>query len=570
MIRRITLLACLFAIPATAFSLSPPPPRPDQRIDQFVAFYEATGGDEWVNNEGWLEPDTDPCDWYGVTCGHNHEWGFLQVDRLELPNNNLRGNLAQSRAAWWVVHVADTLDLSGNCLNYDIVGDETRPLHFPVSEFGRIRKVDWSDNCFTGPLPTLSWSEELASDLPYELQDLRELNLSGNAFSGSIPEDWAFLQLNQLQLADNQLSGEIYPALVAITPDDEQAGHLDLAGNHFDVLLDESTTEALLALRNEHPLGGGLRLCWNELEFSSDEVRQWVDERHVGGPTAACINRERSDITAAVAGSWYAPERDGKGATFHWLNESTLVYYHFGFDSAGNQEWLYGLGQANDQAIQLDSAWAFAGTFGHGRLADTEPREKARIRLDRIDTDVLMFDRVYTPTTCPVPDGNNFGPTPCHLPALSDRLSFARLTEAAGTTCDNVSDNQWIAGAWYDPASDGEGLIIEVAQTGLVTAYWFTYLPESGDQAGAQAWMIGSGELDSTGRLQIDSMFKPEGGWLGYGLEVDLAPWGALELQFNSDQPDTAHAQYSSHDDEFGSGGIDLIRLTQPWTASCD
>ena len=52
-----------------------------------VAFYQATGGDRWTNNDGW-NTETDISSWHGVTVRYGH------VVKLDLEYNNLQGNTA--------------------------------------------------------------------------------------------------------------------------------------------------------------------------------------------------------------------------------------------------------------------------------------------------------------------------------------------------------------------------------------------------------------------------------------------------------------------------------------------
>ncbi len=49
-----------------------------------MAFYDATGGDNWVDNAGWKQTNT-PCSWYGVSCSGGH------VSGLNLNSNQLSG-----------------------------------------------------------------------------------------------------------------------------------------------------------------------------------------------------------------------------------------------------------------------------------------------------------------------------------------------------------------------------------------------------------------------------------------------------------------------------------------------
>lgn len=59
---------------------------PKEECESLVTLYATLDGDNWGNNNDWLQTDT-PCDWYGVTCNEKH------VIALDLSSNELRGEL---------------------------------------------------------------------------------------------------------------------------------------------------------------------------------------------------------------------------------------------------------------------------------------------------------------------------------------------------------------------------------------------------------------------------------------------------------------------------------------------
>lgn len=63
---------------------------PESEYNALVALYNATDGDNWWDNNGWLQ-DTSVCDWYGVTCEFMGDSDH--VTRLDLWNNNLIGSI---------------------------------------------------------------------------------------------------------------------------------------------------------------------------------------------------------------------------------------------------------------------------------------------------------------------------------------------------------------------------------------------------------------------------------------------------------------------------------------------
>ncbi|MCB1613980.1 MAG: hypothetical protein KDI60_19810, partial [Xanthomonadales bacterium] len=84
-------------------------------------------------------------------------------------------------------------------------------------------------------------------------------------------------------------------------------------------------------------------------------------------------------------------------------------------------------------------------------------------------------------------------------------------TAASGA---KVGGDYWVgpgvSGAWFDPARNGEGVILQVLPNGRALAIWFTYPPtgESGDQA----WLIAQdGEIDGD-RIRFTQVYRPLGG----------------------------------------------------------
>lgn len=58
----------------------------DVEYEALVALYHATGGDDWIDNTGWITNTTHLSGWYGVTMNGS------AVMELDLSNNNLKGN----------------------------------------------------------------------------------------------------------------------------------------------------------------------------------------------------------------------------------------------------------------------------------------------------------------------------------------------------------------------------------------------------------------------------------------------------------------------------------------------
>lgn len=149
--------------------------------------------------------------------------------------------------------------------------------------------------------------------------------------------------------------------------------------------------------------------------------------------------------------------------------------------------------------------------------------------------------------------------------AVDNIALFANATP--GTADCLVVNNVGMSGAWFNPARDGEGWIIETLADGRALVYWFTYPPT----AGGQAWMLGVGEIDA-GRIIFDSASPLNitgGASFGAGFDpadVVVQTWGTGEFAFETCA--TGAMQYAGPA-EFGSGDLPYQRLTGVVDAEC-
>ena len=212
----------------TATSTPGPNPIHDEQRAVLTAFYYATDGDNWTNNEGWLS-DQPLATWHGVEVNY-----LGKVARLVLWQNNLRGTLipeigqldslvslklAYSQLSGPIpseiggLKKLETLWLQGNNLTGEI------PVE--VTELGKIWSIELNDNEISGPIPPSIG----------QMTNLEQLNLSGNRLSGPLsPEIGRATDLRFLNLSDNELNGVIPTELANLT----NLRSLDLSDNNLD------------------------------------------------------------------------------------------------------------------------------------------------------------------------------------------------------------------------------------------------------------------------------------------------------------------------------------------------
>lgn len=162
--------------------------------DILMAFYNATGGDNWTRKDNWGS-DRPLHEWYGVTtetieplskAGEPME----RVVEIKIGENNLVGTLPAEMGGLTFLR---RLQIYGNP---DLTGE------IPVEWFNltELRVLELSNNQLSGRIPA-----ELG-----KLKKLESLNLYGNKFSGEIPAElWSLVKIFDLTLGGNELTGTL-------------------------------------------------------------------------------------------------------------------------------------------------------------------------------------------------------------------------------------------------------------------------------------------------------------------------------------------------------------------------
>ncbi|XP_016201568.1 LRR receptor-like serine/threonine-protein kinase HSL2 [Arachis ipaensis] len=134
-------------------------------------------------------------------------WSLPKLQLLQMDNNRFEGSVSSSISSARGITV---LLLSGNSFSGNI------PREF--CELDQLVKIDISKNRFSGEVPGCITG----------LKRLQKLRMQNNAFSGDIPGNVSsWTELTELNLSHNQFSGSIPPKL----GDLPQLTYLDLAGN---------------------------------------------------------------------------------------------------------------------------------------------------------------------------------------------------------------------------------------------------------------------------------------------------------------------------------------------------
>ncbi len=129
-----------------------------------------------------------------------------------------------------------------------------------------------------------------------------------------------------------------------------------------------------------------------------------------------------------------------------------------------------------------------------------------------------------------------------------------------------------ISGSWYDAANPGFGAHIEVlapSTTGgpnRVAFAWYVY-----SRQGQQRWIVGDGVVAANGlSATISNAIVTTGGMFPPNFQssqVTSRPFGTITLSFTGCNAGTM--AFTSTDSEFGSGTVNLTRLTQVLNVPC-
>ena len=203
------------------------------------ALYNATSGDNWLENTNWLTSGALSA-WYGVITDSQG-----RITELNLTRNQLKSELPPELANLTNLEV---LDIGGNQLTGTVPaslgslnnlqelylwGNElTGEIPTELGNLTNLQRLDLYENQLTGAIPTRLSNltnltildlarNQLTGPIPSELGNLTNLtilDLGKNELTESIPAELGHLTgLKELSLRDNRLSGEIPPDLSRLT-----------------------------------------------------------------------------------------------------------------------------------------------------------------------------------------------------------------------------------------------------------------------------------------------------------------------------------------------------------------
>jgi YVTN family beta-propeller protein len=271
-------------------------------------------------------------------------------------------------------------------------------------------------------------------------------------------------------------------------------------------------------------------------------------------------------INPGISGTWFDPAHDGEGWFVELLDENQALVYWFTYTppAVGGeraQAWIGGIGRIEGSGIVVEAAESWISTgppFG----PDFDPE---RVSLSPWGKIVLSFSGCDSGVMHYRSDDPDYGNGSLDLVRVSriDTLDCRAPDETPDPPTGESGVFPALSGAWYDPAHEGEGWLLEILPGQQALLAWFSYDPE-----GNQAWFLNVGTVQDdaiTFDLSIPSgtdfgpTFDPE--------DVDRPPWGRAVFRF--DGCNSGSMSYESPREGYGSGELEMTRLTQLWGLEC-
>jgi hypothetical protein len=177
-----------FSNPCDQFEIFVSSGETENERESLEAIYFATNGQNWTNNDKWMNFTVSHCKWYGISCD---DLGY--VTSIDLQNNNLEGQFP-------------VYTRTENSDGYPILDNDWLRSKFGLATLLKLKMLDLSNNKLSGTIDYLPL---------YNLHSLTHFDVSGNHLSGEVDA----LVTNVCRLQQQQLYVHAsIPRVQSITP----------------------------------------------------------------------------------------------------------------------------------------------------------------------------------------------------------------------------------------------------------------------------------------------------------------------------------------------------------------
>ena len=288
----------------------------------------------------------------------------------------------------------------------------------------------------------------------------------------------------------------------------------------------------------DYEFGSRRSFLLEDIDSDSDLDLVYIEDQ-LGVSTAVNLTE---DID--FSGSWYAPSQDGHGLQVEEISQNgfqSVVVSWYVFHN-GNPIWLIGTGDVVNNSARANLFITSGPDFGTGYdLNDLSVERWGSVELTISEPNVMQF--LWHPEQAEFSDGN---------------LQMQRFVTVKENSKSLTGIKSCHSGSWYDPQTDGQGLMVQVIESNgesQVLLTWYTYAD------GQQYWITAIGPIH--GNKAVLQAFAATGGVFppAFSSEaVDFFDWGEVEFKVIDDG--LAKVMWQPNVNGFAAGESEVIKLS--------
>jgi hypothetical protein len=299
----------------------------------------------------------------------------------------------------------------------------------------------------------------------------------------------------------------------------------------------------------ENQAFGGFRCGLGECDVASSVVVA-LDES-VGNINFELISGQ--DYYPQLSGLWYNQSQSGHGLQIEVIksNGTATLYASWYVVKDGEPMWLTGTGPLNKELAFIDLYITNGNQFPPNFESNNVERSlwgTLNFKFDDLNNAVMSWNS--------------------QIEGYSDgEIELTRLSNLSKLQKDDDSIDACLSGTFYNPDQSGHGVMVEVlgenADSMVLT--WFTYNDNK------QFWLLATGDVNGT--VANLSAIYTNGSDFPPLFDSDInetISWGGFNIRKTDD--DNIEFEWSPNSDhaDFGSGSINLHRLTKIEGLGCD
>ncbi len=272
------------------------------------------------------------------------------------------------------------------------------------------------------------------------------------------------------------------------------------------------------------------------------------------------LNSPDFQINAGHSGAWFNPDTSGQGQFIDVVPEDqTMFLSWFTYTDAASanpteQRWLTALGNYSGNSAVLDLYETLGGKFDDPQVVSTNKVGEVTVSFSNCELGQMAYD---------IPAENLHGVFPMQrVIAGSGNVCEQR----SGVAIEAVDINAGMDGAWFDPATSGQGFFIDSHPDpvggDLMFVSWFTY---GNNTASGQRWLTALGGFD--GSVADIDVHETTGGSFNNPQAPSTTKVGTMSIDFT----DCSNAQLSySLPADPATGDIAITRVIAGAQALCE